>query len=140
MSINSKLIRIIVYCTKNIVRIFLFKIIMFFTILKVLITALIIVVASEVAKRSSLLAGLIVSMPLITVLTLIWLYWDTKDIKQVSDLTNNTLLMILPSLTFFFIFSYFTKIKSQFSRSHVSCCFLNSNLLLVIYYFFKQIF
>ena len=79
---------------------------------KVLITALVIIIAAEVAKRSSLLAGLIVSMPLITVLTLIWLYWDTKDIKQVSDLTNNTLLMILPSLTFFFIFSYFIKIKS----------------------------
>ena len=56
---------------------------MFFSILKVLITAIVIVCAAEVAKRSSLLAGLIVSMPLITVLTLIWLYWDTKDIKQV---------------------------------------------------------
>ena len=85
---------------------------MIFNILKVLITAFVIVLAAEVAKRSSLLAGLIVSMPLITVLTLIWLYWDTKDIKQVSDLTNNSLLMILPSLTFFFIFSYFIKIES----------------------------
>ena len=74
---------------------------MFFTILKILITAGIIVIASEIAKRSSLLAGLIVSMPLITVLTLIWLYWDTRDTQQVTDLTYNTLLMILPSLTFF---------------------------------------
>ena len=74
---------------------------MFFTFIKILITALIIVVASEVAKKSSLLAGLIVSMPLVTVLTLIWLYWDTRDAQQVTDLTNNTLLMIVPSLTFF---------------------------------------
>ena len=84
---------------------------------KVLITALIIVVASEVAKRSSLLAGLIVSMPLITVLTLIWLYWDTKDIKQVSDLTNNTLLMILPSLTFFIFFPILLKLNLNFAGS-----------------------
>ena len=74
---------------------------MFFTFIKILITAIIIVIASEVAKKSSLLAGLIVSMPLITVLTLIWLYWDTRDVQQVTDLTNNTLLMIVPSLTFF---------------------------------------
>ena len=87
---------------------------MFFSILKVLITAMVIVLAAEVAKRSSLLAGLIVSMPLITVLTLIWLYWDTKDIKQVSDLTNNTLLMILPSLTFFLFFPILLKLNLNF--------------------------
>ena len=90
---------------------------MFFTILKVLITAIVIVLAAEVAKRSSLLAGLIVSMPLITVLTLIWLYWDTKDIKQVSDLTNNTLLMILPSLTFFIFFPVLLKLNLNFTES-----------------------
>ena len=87
---------------------------MFFSILKVLITAIIIVLAAEIAKRSSLLAGLIVSMPLITVLTLIWLYWDTTDIKQVSDLTNNTLLMILPSLTFFLFFPILLKLNLNF--------------------------
>ena len=91
--------------------------IMFFSIIKVLITAIVIVLAAEVAKRSSLLAGLIVSMPLITVLTLIWLYWDTKDIKQVSDLTNNTLLMILPSLTFFLFFPILLKLNLNFPVS-----------------------
>ena len=90
---------------------------MIFNIIKVLITALVIVAAAEVAKRSSLLAGLIVSMPLITVLTLMWLYWDTKDIKQVSDLTNNTLLMILPSLTFFLFFPILLKLNLNFPAS-----------------------
>ena len=56
---------------------------MFYTIFKVLITAIIIVVASEIAKEKSLLAGLIISMPIITVLALIWLYWDTHDVEQV---------------------------------------------------------
>ena len=87
---------------------------MFFTILKILITAGIIVIASEIAKRSSLLAGLIVSMPLITVLTLIWLYWDTRDTQQVTDLTYNTLLMILPSLTFFIFLPIALKLGMNF--------------------------
>ena len=68
---------------------------MFYVIIKVLITAIIIIVASEIAKEKSLLAGLIISMPTVTVLALIWLYWDTHDIQQVKNLTNNTLLMIL---------------------------------------------
>ena len=87
---------------------------MFFTIFKILITAGIIVIASEIAKRSSLLAGLIVSMPLITVLTLIWLYWDTRDTQQVTDLTYNTLLMILPSLTFFIFLPIALKLGMSF--------------------------
>ena len=99
---------------------------MFFNIIKVLITATVIVVAAEVAKRSSLLAGLIVSMPLITVLTLIWLYWDTHDIKQVSDLTNNTLLMILPSLTFFMFFPLLLKLNLNFSISMFTAIFFTA--------------
>ena len=90
---------------------------MFFTFIKILITAIIIVIASEVAKKSSLLAGLIVSMPLITVLTLIWLYWDTRDVQQVTDLTNNTLLMIVPSLTFFIFLPIFLKFELDFIPS-----------------------
>ena len=43
-------------------------------------------VSSEIAKEKSLLAGLIISMPTITVLALIWLYWDTHDIQQVKNL------------------------------------------------------
>ena len=90
---------------------------MFFYILKILITALIVVAASEIAKEKSLLAGLLVSLPTITVLTLIWLYWDTKDVEQVSNLTSNTLLMIIPSLTFFLFFPILLKINLSFSLS-----------------------
>ena len=108
---------------------------MFFSILKGLITAIVIVCAAEVAKRSSLLAGLIVSMPLITVLTLIWLYWDTKDIKQVSDLTNNTLLMILPSLTFFIFFPVLLKLNLNFAGSML-IAIISTGLCYWIYTFF----
>ena len=90
---------------------------MFYTIFKVLITAIIIVVASEIAKEKSLLAGLIISMPTITVLALIWLYWDTHDVEQVKDLTNNTLLMILPSLTFFIFLPILLRLEINFILS-----------------------
>ena len=90
---------------------------MFFTIIKVLITAIIIVVAAEIAKSKSLLAGLIVSMPTITVLTLIWVYWDTRDLQQVTNLTNNTLLMIIPSLTFFIFLPILLKMGLNFVPS-----------------------
>jgi len=90
---------------------------MIFYILKILITAVIVVVASEIAKEKSLLAGLLVSMPTITVLTLIWLYWDTHDLQKIKDLTNNTLLMILPSLTFFIFLPILLRLEINFILS-----------------------
>ena len=110
---------------------------MFFTFIKILITALIIVIAAEVAKRSSLLAGLIVSMPLITILTLMWLYLDTKDIKQVSELTNNTLLMIVPSLTFFVFFTNIIKNWFKFFTFNDNFNYRDNYLLLDIHFNFK---
>ena len=82
---------------------------MFYLIIKTLLTAIIVVVVSEISKRSSLLGGLIVSIPLTTFLALIWLYWETKNINKVIDLTNSTLLMIIPSLSFFFFLPFFFK-------------------------------
>ena len=96
---------------------FYYKIIMGFYILKVLITAIVVVIASEIAKEKSLLAGLLVSLPTITVLTLIWLYWDTHDLQKIKDLTNNTLLMILPSLTFFIFLPILLRFEISFMLS-----------------------
>ena len=93
---------------------------MFYAIIKVLTTAIIIIVASEIAKEKSLLAGLIISMPTVTVLALIWLYWDTHDIQQVKNLTNNTLLMILPSLTFFIFLPVLLRFEINFTFSMIA--------------------
>ena len=72
-----------------------------YTIFKILFTAMIIVGISEIAKRSSLIAGIVASIPLTSLLALTWLYFDTQSSSTVMDLSRNILLMIPPSLTFF---------------------------------------
>ena len=72
-----------------------------YTIFKILLTALIIVGISEIAKRSTLIAGIVASIPLTSLLALTWLYFDTQSSSTVMDLSRNILLMIPPSLTFF---------------------------------------
>ena len=85
-----------------------------FYIIKILITALVIVIVSEVAKKSSLLAGLIVSVPLTTFLALIWLYWETKDKQKIIDLSNSTFLMVIPSLSFFIFLPFLMRMNLPF--------------------------
>ena len=93
---------------------------MLYFIIKIFITATVVVLVAEVAKRSSLLAGLFVSIPLTTFLALIWLYWETKNTQKIIELSNSTLLMIIPSLTFFIFLPTLLKFNLSFLISMIS--------------------
>ena len=99
---------------------------MIYLLIKTLIRALVVVVVSEIAKRSSLLAGLIVSIPLTTFLALIWLYWETSNSQKVIELANSTLLMVIPSLTFFLFLPLLIKLNLSFVLSMLGSVLLTS--------------
>ena len=108
----------------------------FFT--KIFITAFVVVLVAEIAKRSSLLAGLIVSIPLTTFLALIWLYWETKDIQKIINLSNSTLLMLIPSCTFFVFFPILLKFNISFSLSIISSILLTATCYLIFIYILQK--
>lgn len=74
---------------------------MWYAVVKVLLSAVIIVVVSEVAKRSSLFGALIASLPLTSVLAIVWLYVDTGDTARIGSLATSILWLVIPSLLFF---------------------------------------
>ena len=92
---------------------------MIYILIKTLITAIIVVAVSEIARRSSLFAGLIASIPLVSFLAIIWLYWETKDYQKIVDLSYSIILMIVPSLTFFIVLPFFLKIQYSFVTSMI---------------------
>lgn len=93
------------------------KITVTYFILKIFVTAIIVVAVSEIAKRSSLLAGLIVSIPLTSFLAIVWLYLETKNTQKIIDLANSTLLMVIPSLTFFIFLPILLRLNLVFFLS-----------------------
>lgn len=70
-------------------------------IIKIIITTTLIVVISEISKRSSLISAILASVPLVSVLAMIWLYHDTKDISKISELSIAVFWLVLPSLALF---------------------------------------
>jgi len=58
-------------------------------LIKVAITAVLVVAISEVAKRSSLAGAVLASIPVMSVLAMIWLYVDTCDTGKVADLATD---------------------------------------------------
>ena len=57
---------------------------MLYLITKGLISGVIIMAASEAAKRSPTYGALLVSLPLISILAMIWLWRDTGDNERIA--------------------------------------------------------
>lgn len=84
---------------------------------KLVITALLIVIISEISKRSTLAGAVLASIPLVSVLAMIWLYIDTADTERISALANSILWLILPSLVLFISLPVLLKYGVQFYLS-----------------------
>ncbi len=74
---------------------------MWYYIIKVLISSVLIVAISEISKRSSFWGGILASVPLVSVLAFIWLYIDTKSVEKISQLSYSVFWLVIPSLSLF---------------------------------------
>lgn len=73
---------------------------------KILLSAFVILVATEVSKRSTGLAALILSLPLISVLSYCWIYYETNDTEKIADISFQSFWYVLPTLPMFLLLSY----------------------------------
>jgi hypothetical protein len=76
---------------------------MLYLITKALISGVIIMAASEAAKRSPTYGALVVSLPLISILAMVWLWRDTGDNKRIAALSERTFWLVLPTLPMFLV-------------------------------------
>lgn len=75
---------------------------------------MLVVVISEVAKRSSLVGAILAPVPLVSVLAMLWLYIDTKDVSKVGSLASNVFWLVLPSLALFLVLPHLLKYGLNF--------------------------
>jgi len=72
-----------------------------FVIIKFVISALIIVLVSEIARKYTAIGGLIVAMPTTTILTMFWLYQDNKDSILIANFLTSVTQGIFVTFVFF---------------------------------------
>jgi F0F1-type ATP synthase assembly protein I len=73
-------------------------------ITKYLLTAAVIVVVTEAAKRSDKLGGFIAALPLVTVIALIWLYLENQPQEKIANHAWYTFWYVVPTLPMFLVF------------------------------------
>tara|TARA_B100000575_G_scaffold276236_1_gene261510 strand:+ start:4457 stop:4804 length:348 start_codon:yes stop_codon:yes gene_type:complete len=109
-----------------------------YLLLKTVISAIIIVAVSEIAKRYTWTAAIIVSLPLTSLLAFVWLYWDTKDTQKVVELSYSTIVMSLPSFVFFIILPILLKLKQNFIFSIVISIISTAIAYAIFMFFIKK--
>ncbi len=110
-----------------------------YLILKTLISAIIIVAVSEIAKRYTWTAAIIVSLPMTSLLAFIWLYWDTKDSQKVIELSYSTIVMSFPSFIFFIVLPLLLKFKQNFILSIIISIISTAIAYLIFMFIIKKI-
>lgn len=73
---------------------------------KYFVTAGLVVLISEVAKRSDKLGALIASLPLVTLLTLFWLYFENQPTEKIANHAYYTFWYVIPTLPMFLVFPW----------------------------------
>ena len=78
-------------------------------LIKIIIAVSIIVLASELSKRSTTLASILLAMPIVLFASFTIIWEDTKNAQKIADITYETVLFILPVIPFLFLLSWMLK-------------------------------
>ena len=73
-------------------------------ITKYFLTAAVVVLVSELAKRSDKLGGFVAALPMVTVLALIWLYAENQPAEKIANHAWYTFWYVIPTLPMFLAF------------------------------------
>jgi hypothetical protein len=74
---------------------------MFYYVVKVLVSAAVIVAVSEIAKRSTTFAAFVASLPLTSLLAFAWLRIEGTEAESIGALSSQIFWLIIPSLVLF---------------------------------------
>lgn len=72
-----------------------------FFIVKIIVSAIVIAVVSEVAKKYTSVGGLIAAMPITTLLTMFWLYFENKNPLLISNFLYAVIQGVFITFLFF---------------------------------------
>ncbi len=86
---------------------------MFFA-LKVIISSILIVFITEIAKKYAILGGFIAVLPVNIVFSLAWIYLEKKDMVVISNFTYSALLGIFPTIMFLVIILFLFNKNNSF--------------------------
>lgn len=98
--------------------------------LKVLVTSVLVVAVSEVARRSTLWGALLASLPLTSILAFVWMHLDGEPDDDVGALSWGILWLLPPSALLFVALPLLLRAGLGFWPSLLASCALTAGAYL----------
>ena len=89
-------------------------------VLKIVLSSVILVAASWLAGKNPVLAGFIIALPLMSMLSLLFSYAQYRDMEKINEFANSILVAVPLSLTFFIPFVLNKWLKMGFTLTYLS--------------------
>ena len=98
-----------------------------FLLIKAIVSAFTIILITTVAKKTSLLGGLVAIMPFNIILSLIWLDFENKDNLMLTGFLKAAIIGVIPTVLFLIIVFYLLNKQTRISLSLIiGICFLGT--------------
>ena len=91
---------------------------------KYAVTALIIVLVSEIAKRSDKLGAILAALPFVTIMVMIWLYLENQGRQKIASHAYYTFWYVLPTLPMFLLMPWLMSKGANFWLALLLCAVL----------------
>ena len=104
---------------------------MLYLVMKAVLSGVIVMMVSEIAKRSPAFGALVASLPLVSVLGMLWLWRDTGDRERLAAHAQSTFWYVLPSLPMFLVMSLLLRHGVSFWVALTVCIGLTAGLYLL---------
>ena len=98
---------------------------------KALLSGVIVMAVSELARRSPAFGALVASLPLISVLAMLWLFHETREPERIAAHAEATFWYVLPSLPMFLVLPAMLRHGIAFHLSLAACIALTAVLYLI---------
>lgn len=100
---------------------------------KVLLSSVVISYTSWLAGKKPMLAGLLIALPLTSMLSILFSYAEFKDMNKIADFSKSIFILVPLSLAFFVPFVFHTWLKTNFAVTYL----LGIGLLILVYGVFR---
>ena len=103
--------------------------------IKIIIAVLVIVLVTELSKKDTKLAALLLALPIIsfTAYTMIW--FESKDTDKIAKLANENFIYVLPVMPVLPLFSWMLKNDFGFFTSLI----MVTILMIILFYLLQKI-
>jgi hypothetical protein len=107
-------------------------------LIKIIIAVAIIVAATELSKKSTSLAAILLGLPIVLFTSFTFIWEESKDVNKIALLTQETVIILLAGIPFLFLLTWLLKNGFNYYLALGSACAGIIIVTLIIQRFFLQ--